>query len=322
MEYGMPWPGAEVAAEAELCGITAFCAGEFAHHEAYLTVSEMAAATSKARIGTAISYAFARSPFLHASALRQLHRSAPGRVFVGLGSGTPRMNANWFGVDSSRPLGRMAELVQALRAYLHAENGERVRFAGEFYDIDARIAAPVLGRLDIPVLLGAFNKGMVGVAGRHADGIVGHGLFTDRWWVEVVRPALARSDATEYGWVITAVNDADPDRASLDARRMVAFYLTVKTYDAYVAHHGWTEPVAAARAAFATGDTERMAASVTDEMLDAVAVHGSTEQARELLRDRSALPRDVAFLSPPSFLVSERRQRAYARASLGLVGVR
>jgi 5,10-methylenetetrahydromethanopterin reductase len=322
MEWGMPWPGAEVAAEAEEQGMTAFCAGEFADHDAYLTAHEMATTTAKAQVGTAIAYAFARSPFLHAAALRQLHRAAPGRVFAGFGSGTPRMNTSWFGVDSSRPLARMAELLQALRAYLQAENGERVQFVGEFYNLDARIAAPVLGRLDIPLLVGAFNKGMARVAGQHADGIVGHGLFTDRWWTEVVRPALGGSDGREHGWVITAINDDDPARATLDARRMVAFYLTVKTYDPYVAHHGWTEQVAAIRSAFAVGDTARMAASVTDAMLDAIAVHGSAEQARQMLRARAALPRDIAFLSPPSFLVSQRRLRAYARASLGLVGAR
>jgi alkanesulfonate monooxygenase SsuD/methylene tetrahydromethanopterin reductase-like flavin-dependent oxidoreductase (luciferase family) len=86
----------------------------------------------------------------------------------------------------------MAELIEVIRAYLRAENGESIRYHGEYYAIDADIRAPVLGRLDVPILVGAFNTFMVRTAGRAADGVLGHGLFTDRWWSEVIDPELAR----------------------------------------------------------------------------------------------------------------------------------
>jgi 5,10-methylenetetrahydromethanopterin reductase len=326
VEFGMPWPGVDVGREAEAAGARAFVTGEFADHEPYLSVAEMAGATSTARIGTGIAYAFARTPFAHATALRQLSRSAPGRLFAGLGSGAFRINRDWFSVPADHPVQRMSEAVQALRAYLHAENGERIRFKGEFYDIDADIRAPILGRLDIPILVGAFNPKMITETARVADGVIGHGLFTSRWWDEVVRPNVKTgaadrdADLLEYGWVITAIDDADPDRAVLDARRMIGFYLTVKTYDPFVAHHGWEEPVAQLRAAFARGDMDGLAAAVTDEMVHSIAICGSTEQAKAALADRTGgLPRDVAFFSQPSFLVGFRRREAYARSSLALV---
>jgi hypothetical protein len=175
-----------------------------------------------------------------------------------------------------------------------------------------------MGKLDIPILVGAFNQRMIREAARVADGVIGHGLFTSRWWNDVVRPNSG--DGLEYGWVITAIDDDDPDRAVLDARRMVGFYLTVKTYDPYVEFHGWQEPVATIRAAFAKGDMDTVAAAVTDEMLEAITVCGTTKQAQELLASRSGgLPRDIAFFSTPSFLVGYRRREAYARASLALV---
>jgi hypothetical protein len=63
-----------------------------------------------------------------------------------------------------------------------------------------------------------------------------------------------------------------------------------------------------------------MAEAVTDEMVAEIAVCGTTDDAREALRRRQgALPREVAYFAPPSFLVSERRRRAYARASLALI---
>jgi alkanesulfonate monooxygenase SsuD/methylene tetrahydromethanopterin reductase-like flavin-dependent oxidoreductase (luciferase family) len=144
----------------------------------------------------------------------------------------------------------------------------------------------------------------------------------------VIRPALAKGAAQatrdsaplEHGWVITAVDDDDPERAVMDARRMIAFYLTVKTYDPYVEHHGWTAQAGAIRQSFAARDTEAMARAVTDDMLEAVAVCGTTADARATLARRGdSLPRDVAYLAPPSFMVSERRGQRYARASLALL---
>jgi alkanesulfonate monooxygenase SsuD/methylene tetrahydromethanopterin reductase-like flavin-dependent oxidoreductase (luciferase family) len=327
--YGMPWASAQIAQEAEAAGFSAFCSGEFADHDPYVTTTQMAAATSAAQIGPGVAYAFSRTPFAHATALRQIHKSAPGRLFVGLGSGAFRINRDWLGVPSDRPVARVAELVSVLRTYLHAENGEPIRFKGEFYSIDADVRAPILGRLDIPVLIGAFNAGMCRATGRVADGVIGHGLFTTRWWEEVVRPSLATgadrgerpaSDLLEYGWIITAINDEDPDRAIDDARRMVGFYLTVRTYDPMVEMFGWERQVAEIREAFKRGDIKAMTAAVDDEMLAAITVCGTTADAKAALAARgNGLPRDVAFIAPPSFLVSNRRREAYARASFALL---
>ncbi len=328
MRWGLPWPGAELAAEAERAGAEAFCAGEFADANAYVTASEMAHATTVARSGPGIAYAFARSPFVHAAAMRQLHKVAPGRVFLGLGAGTGRMNRDWFGVDSSHPAPRMRELVTCIRAFLEAEDGERIRFDGDYYSLDAAVRAPVLGHIDVPILLGAFNIHMLRTAGAVADGVLGHGLFTDRWWDEVVDPQLARgaqrtgrdsADLLRWGWVITAVDDENPERAVEEAKRQIGFYLTVKTYDALVELHGWQDQVAAIRAEFAAGDPRNLGNHVSDEMLRAMAVCGDRAQAREMLAERTRLP-DLGFLSPPGFLVSPRRRRFYGAQTAELFG--
>jgi alkanesulfonate monooxygenase SsuD/methylene tetrahydromethanopterin reductase-like flavin-dependent oxidoreductase (luciferase family) len=327
MDWGMPWPGSALAAQAEAAGASAFCSGEFADLNAYVTTTEMAHNTSTAMIGPGIAYAFARSPFVHAAAVRHLSRASAGRVFLGLGAGTSRMNRDWFGVDAAHPAPRMGELIEAIRAFLNAENGESVQFHGEFYSIDADIRAPVLGRLDVPILIGAFNKIMVQTAGRVADGVLGHGLFTDRWWTELVEPALGRgaesrgcdvADLRRWGWLITAIDDDDPQRAVRDAKLQIAFYLTVRTYDSLVELHGWQDEVAAIRTAFRSGRPESIADHVTDDMLWSIAVCGDTAQAREMLAARKRLP-DLAFSSPPSFLVGRRRRARYDAAAIELM---
>jgi alkanesulfonate monooxygenase SsuD/methylene tetrahydromethanopterin reductase-like flavin-dependent oxidoreductase (luciferase family) len=322
MKWGLPWPGPEHTHQAEEAGASAFCTGEFADHEAYVTATEMARTTSAAKIGPGIAYAFARSPFVHASAARHLSQIAPGRVFLGLGAGTGRMNHDWFGADSSHPAPRMGELIEVIRAYLHAENGEPIRFSGNYYSIDADIRAPIFGRLDVPILVGAFNRMMLRTAGRSADGVLGHGLFTDRWWNEVVDPELERGavsggrDASalhRWGWVITAIDDDDPERAVAEAKLQIAFYLTVKTYDSLVELHGWQEQVAAIRATFRSDKPKAIAEHVTDDMLHSIAVCGDSKQAAQMLATRNRLPQ-TAFFAPPAFLVSARRRSHYDAA--------
>src|SRR5690606_39536989 len=100
----------------------------------------------------------------HASAIRTLHRKAPGRLFCGLGSGAYSINRDWFGVEADRPVARMVDLAGAVRAWLHAENGQRVRYEGPYYRVNARVQAPVLGRLDVPLLFAGFNRRMVAAA--------------------------------------------------------------------------------------------------------------------------------------------------------------
>ncbi len=324
----MPWPGAEIARQAEQAGCQAFCAGEFADRNAYVALAEMAATTQTARIGSGVAYAFARSPFVHASAVRHVNKLAPGRVFLGLGSGTRRMNSDWFAAQADRPLARMADMVGAIRSYLTAENMQPVHHDGEFYPLDASIMSPVLGPIDVPIVLGAFNQGMLKVAGRVADGIIGHGLFTDRWWNETIDPNLAigaqaagRDAASLYrwGWVITSIDDADPGRAERDARLMIAFYVTVKTYDSLTSMHGWDDAVISIRDAMRSGDIDTMANAVPQEMVDAIAIYGTTAEARDRIAARGRLPQ-LRFHSPPGFMVSPKRQAAYNEAIVSLLG--
>ena len=325
--WAMPWPGAEIARVAEDAGCQAFCAGEFADRNAYVALAEMALSTTTAKVGTGVAYAFARSPFVHASAVRHVDKMAPGRVFLGLGSGTRRMNESWFAAPADRPLGRMGDMVGAIRAYLEAPNMKPVKYDGEFYPIDAAIMAPVLGPIDVPIVLGAFNEGMLRVAGRVADGIIGHGLFTDRWWNETIDPNLAIGAANadrdpaalrRWGWVITSVDDDDPARAERDARLMIGFYVTVKTYDTLTSLHGWDDGVAAVRNAFRNNDIDGMAAAVPQDMLDSIAIYGTTAEARDRIAARARLPQ-LRFHSPPSFMVSPKRRTAYDEAIVELL---
>ena len=161
-----------------------------------------------------------------------------------------------------------------------------------------------------------------------ADGVIGHGLFTDRWWDEVVDPNLAAgaastgrdpADLRRWGWVITSVDDDDP--GSGGARRPADGRLLRDREDVRlpdVAARLGRTAVAAIRDAFRAGDMDAMAAAVPADMLDAIAVYGTTAEARDRLAARRRLP-DLRFHSVPSFMVSPRRAAAYGEAIVDLL---
>ncbi|EUA38117.1 luciferase-like monooxygenase family protein [Mycobacterium avium subsp. avium 2285 (R)] len=122
-----------------------------------------------------------------------------------------------------------------------------------------------------------------------------------------------------WGWLITAIDDEDPQRAIREARQQIAFYLTVRTYDSLVALHGWEDAVEAIRKAFRSGRADSMAEYVTDEMLAAIAICGDTAQARDMLAARTELP-EIGFVAPPSFLVGRRRRAGYNAAAIRFCG--
>jgi alkanesulfonate monooxygenase SsuD/methylene tetrahydromethanopterin reductase-like flavin-dependent oxidoreductase (luciferase family) len=143
---------------------------------------------------------------------------------------------------------------------------------------------------------------------------VGHPLYSRRYLAEVVRPAIAAGlkrgshDPAAFdvaGYVITSVA-ADREQARAEARRQIAFYSTTLTYDAILDLHGWQEQKQAIRAAFRSFDLNAMAAAVTDDMVDQIAVAGTPDECREQLARYDGLL-DHVLLYPPSFGVRHER---------------
>ena len=95
-------------------------------------------------------------------------------------------------VDPNGPASRLEELLPLLRTLWRLDEGP-VTHHGRFYDVDISPTAeadPPLRRR-IPIFTAGVNPRMVEVAGRVADGFLGHPLFTADYLDAVVRPALA-----------------------------------------------------------------------------------------------------------------------------------
>jgi probable F420-dependent oxidoreductase len=317
--YGVVVHGGDVATAVDLArraddaGFESVWTTEFYDRSAIVTLAAMATVTSRVTLGSAIAYAVGRSPLVLAIEAADLDELSGGRLVLGLGTGSRRMQADWHGADPASPAPRMEELVPLLRRLVHL-GPEGVEHDGRFYRVSLtptgyeRAVAP----RDFPILLAGVNRRMIAAAGTVADGLVGHPIFTQRYVEEVARPVLdeaageaGRPRPELAGYLMCAIAE-DAGAARRDAKAQIAFYALVRTYKAVMDLHGFTPHADEIRAAWKRGDQDGMIDAVTDEMLAAVAIAGTPDDVRDQVRGRVDAY-DRVLLYAPSFGLSPGR---------------
>jgi probable F420-dependent oxidoreductase len=287
-------PTVEAARIAEDAGLESVWTTEFPDRSATISLAAVAQATQRVTVGSAIAYAFGRSPLVLAAEARDLDELSQGRLILGLGTGTARMQRDWHGLDGKHSAPRMEELVPLVRRLLSLHEGP-LDHQGRFYRSVVKPTAPVLPplRTDLPIYLAGVNPRMIEAAGAVGDGLVGHPLFTPEYTREVVRPALARGAERAgrgapipiAGYVTCFVNE-DSERARQIARTVVAFNASVSTYRPVLSHHGFDSVADTIREAWERRDLAAMGAAVPDEMLDTIALAGTPDEVRARFAER------------------------------------
>jgi len=252
------------ARHAEARGFDSVWTIEFFNMHGFVRLTAVAAATARVKLGTAIAYAFMRTPILAAAAALDIDELSGGRMILGLGSGTRSMNERWYSVKfDDPPAPRMREAVKLVRAAFAAQKGGGLKFDGRYYQVDIpQFARPGAPRAEIPVYVAAVNRGMIRAAAAVADGLVGHPIFTRKYIAEHVLPELAGSRCALAPYVICSVSD-DVDRARREARAQIAFYYTTKLYHSVLDTHGWRSVGEEIAAAYRRGDFAAMSAAPT-----------------------------------------------------------
>lgn len=303
---------ARIAAAADRAGFDSVWATELYNRSATVTLAALAVATERCKLGSGIIYGVGRSPLMLAAEARDLDELSGGRFVLGLGNGTRRMIADWHGLDGSAPALRMEELVELVRRVWRLHEGP-IAHDGRFY----RLHIAALEELadaparQIPIYTAGVNPRMIETAGRVADGLLGHTMFTPRYVEEVVRPAVERGaqragrDAAtvRIATYVLAVAGADAAAARRQAAGMIAFYASVKTYARLFEFSGFGAEASAIRDAFARRDVGAMISAVTDAMVDELALAGTPEQVAAGLARWDGVV-DEVILSSPSFGVS------------------
>jgi probable F420-dependent oxidoreductase len=306
---------AQAAAQADRAGYDSVWTSELYNRSATVTLAAMAQATTRCTLGAGIIYGVGRTPLMLAAEARDLDELSHGRFVLGIGNGTRRMISDWQGQDGNAPATRMEELVPLIRR-VWALAEAPIDHTGRFY----RLRISSMGDLarpsdrQIPIYTAGVNPRMIESAGRVADGLLGHTLFSPRYLREVVRPALERGAAhaeRDPGEValatlaLTAVAD-DEEQARREAAAMIAFYGSVRSYGGLFAACGFGAEAEKMQRAFADRDLAAMVGAVTDAMVDEFALAGTPAQVREAVRRFDGLVDEVALMTPSFQITPER----------------
>jgi probable F420-dependent oxidoreductase len=306
----------ELATRAEAAGFDSAFSIEFFNRHGFIPLAAIAQATSRIRIGSGIVNAFTRAPLLHASAAMDLDELSGGRMVLGLGSATRRMNEDWYGVPFSAPAARMTELVRLLREAFAAQKGGGLRFEGEFWKLKVPLyARPGAAREQIPIWIAAVNRRMIHAAGLVADGLVGHPIATRRWHREVTLPGI-RAGEQEAGreagacvlapYVLCVIADSR-EQALREAKGQIGFYYTTRLYHSILDLHGMGEIGQACQAAFRKLDMKGIAEAIPDELVDEIAIACTPDEARDRLAEWKDITEEPLFYVPTFGIQPERR---------------
>jgi 5,10-methylenetetrahydromethanopterin reductase len=141
---------------------------DYCERGAFAVAGAVAAATERVTIGLGVLNPWTRHPALTAMEFAALDEVAGGRAVLGMGASNPHWMQTTLGIPFERPLPRLRESVEVLRAVLA---GEPVEHNGETYRISGRLAfAPV--RTRPPIVLGVKGPQALALAGRIADGVL------------------------------------------------------------------------------------------------------------------------------------------------------
>lgn len=301
-------PFAEVAAfarTAEACGYEAIFVPEAWGRDAFVTLGALARVTERIGLATGIVNVYSRSPALLAMATLTLDEISGGRAILGLGTSGQRVVEGWHGVPMARPLRRLRETTEAVRAIVSGSrrgyDGETLRIAPGFA---VSLARP---RERIPIYHASLTPRGIRQCAEVADGWLPYFASPDtlRADLAVVEETLRvagrpRASFTVAPYLPVIVSDDEASARSV-LRRHLAFYIggMGRFYRETVARHGFDEIAEDVRRLWEARQRDAAANAVTDELLDAFAVVGDAAHCRARLDDYRAAGADLPIVALP-----------------------
>lgn len=272
-----------------------------------------AALTTGMRVGTSIVNVYTRGPAALASSATGLSELAPGRFVLGIGAGSVVIVERWNGGAYVRPVTRVREMAQVLRAAL---DGEKVTFHGETVHVDGfRLSRPP--REHVPIHIAGLRPRMLRVAGTYGEGVILNWLAPADVprAVGIAREAAAAAgrdpDALEVGARLFVSTDRPGEAADAVMRRWTTAYLNVPTYRAFQEWLGRSDELQAMWDAWAAGDRKGALAAIPGSLLREYFIGGTVDEKRAQLQRYFDAGIDTAylhFMSSESDRTLRRRQ--------------
>jgi probable F420-dependent oxidoreductase len=249
-------------------GYAQFWTSETAAFDAFTPAVHAAALLPGAHVGTAIASVFTRGPALLAMSAAGLADAAPGRCSLGVGAASPVIVTQWNGIPYERPVHRVRDTVEFLRAALSGEKVSSEALGVRGFRLERPPATPP------PILVAALRPAMLRLAGAVGDGAILNWLSAED--VATVVPHVHEGGPGKQivaRVFVCPTGDAPAVRAT--AKRMVTGYLTVPGYAEFHRWLGRGPALTPMWQAWQAGDRRAAVAAVPDAVVDDLLVIGT-----------------------------------------------
>jgi len=261
-----------------------------ANNDALMCSLSVANATKRITIATWIVNIYLREPSLCAAASEMVQDAAGGRFVLGLGvSHRPALEAR--GIEMGNARDRLRRDTKVIR---DAFNGKLDMFGMKF-------RAP---KNPIPIYYAALALETSKLGGELADGLMLYMCTPERMRksIDASREVAAKFGRKGSEIMMTCgvpifLHD-DLKTAYAAAQKGLAFYGALPFYNRILSNSGFTRPAAAIMEAAKRRDPAGMAAAVSNEMADAVALVGPASRCIERLQQYREQGCEIPVLAP------------------------
>ncbi len=292
---------------AEDLGVESAWVAEAWGRDAFSILTQLALATKKIQLGTAIVNVFSRTPAVLAMTFATLDELSGGRAIIGLGSSGKNVIEHWHGVPFEKPATRLREYIEIINTILRQE---KLNYDGQIFKL-ARgftLQFPAL-RNHIPTYIASITPKSMVQTGEIADG-----------WIPVYWPkdklaegvnaimegakkaGKTRADITVAPSIVMQITEGGTDeQIRMQARAPIAFYVgrMGTYYYEMLERQGFETEVAKIKEGWAARDPKAAAAGVSDRLLDQTAIVGPLERCKEELDARRELGIDLPLIGMP-----------------------
>jgi probable F420-dependent oxidoreductase len=225
--------------------------------------------STRLRLATGIVNVYTRGPALLAQTAAAVANVSDGRFVLGLGASSNVIVEQWNDIPFRRPLAKVEETVEYLRAVLAGERG-----TGGF-----KLASPP--DQPVPIVLAALRDRMLGLAARVADGAFTNFLPLSR--APKVVDAFAMPEK-ELACRFFSIHGPD-DEALVVAKRIFVAYATVPVYTEFFRWLGFGDEIDPVVEAWNAGDRKSAVEVAPETLIRDVFLLGPVETQRERLAE-------------------------------------
>ena len=255
--------------------------------------------TRRMRVGVAVTPVYTRTPAVFAATANVLGQLLPGRFVLGLGSSSQTIMERFNGIQMEKPLTRVKETAIIVRSMLAGEKSgfELSTLHSRGYRQEPLPAPP-------PIYLAALRPKMIEMAAEHGDGVI-FNLWPQKALPKMLehveigarRAGKRLEDIEIVNRSVVMVSD-DIEDAKARFRNHYAPYYANPVYNNFLKWAGYPDEAEGILAGWAARDRELSTGSITDEIIEAVAIIGDVDKVHRRFREDAAGGIDTNIVSP------------------------